>query len=47
MHLATLAHTGEESILRYTVSDEELEAAAEEAALSYTYQTSAQHMCCE
>jgi hypothetical protein len=31
---------------RYAFSDEELEAAAEEAALSYTYQTSAYQMCC-
>ena len=33
-------------ILRYEVSDEELEAAAEETALSYTYQTSEYHVCC-
>jgi hypothetical protein len=32
---------------RYVISDEELEAAAEESALSYTYQTSAYQMCCE
>ncbi len=31
---------------RFAFSDEELEAAAEEAALSYTYQTSAYQMCC-
>jgi hypothetical protein len=33
-------------LLRYIVSDEELEAAAEETALSYTYQTSVHNMCC-
>ena len=31
---------------RFVVSDEELEAAAEESALSYTYQTSPYDMCC-
>jgi hypothetical protein len=36
-----------EDILRYTVSDEALEAAAEEMALSYTYQTSAYNRCCQ
>ena len=35
-----------DSAHRYAFSDEELEAAAEEAALSYTYQTSAYQMCC-
>jgi hypothetical protein len=44
---ATLSHLGKEGILRYDVSDEELEAAAEEAALSYTYQTSAYNPCCQ
>jgi hypothetical protein len=34
------------NILRDGGSDEELEAAAEETALSYTYQTSAYSMCC-
>lgn len=33
-------------ILRYEVSDEELEAAAEETALSYTFQTSDYDVCC-
>jgi ribonuclease PH len=35
-----------ESAHRYVISDEELEAAAEESALSYTYQTNAYQMCC-
>ncbi|MGB8501395.1 hypothetical protein [Mycobacterium sp.] len=47
MSAATLSHPGKEGILRYDVSDEELEAAAEEAALSYTYQTSAYNPCCQ
>jgi len=34
------------NILRGSVSDEELEAAAEEIALSYTYETSLHSMCC-
>jgi hypothetical protein len=34
-------------ILRYNFSDEELETAAEESALSYTYQTSAYNRCCQ
>jgi hypothetical protein len=34
-------------ILRYNFSDEELELAAEESALSYTYQTSAYNRCCQ
>ncbi|MDT5246129.1 MAG: hypothetical protein QOD36_3505 [Mycobacterium sp.] len=34
-------------ILRYNFSDEELEIAAEESALSYTYQTSAYNRCCQ
>jgi hypothetical protein len=36
----------EQEILRYRVSDEELEAAAEEVALSYTYQTRSSSRCC-
>jgi hypothetical protein len=44
---AILNLPGEESILRYHVSDAELEAAAEETALSYTFQTSAYEMCCQ
>ena len=35
-----------EDVLRPLVSDAELEAAAEETALSYTYQTSAYNRCC-
>lgn len=35
-----------EDVLRVDVSDDELEAAAEEMALSYTYQTSAYYRCC-
>jgi len=35
-----------ESILRTVFSDRELEIAAEELALSYTYQTSASYPCC-
>lgn len=38
--------TARESILREQFSDRELEIAAEEAALSYTYQTSAYYVCC-
>jgi hypothetical protein len=34
-------------ILRYNFSDQELEIAAEESALSYTYQTSAYNRCCQ
>jgi hypothetical protein len=34
------------TVHRYVISDEELEAAAEESALSYTYQTNAHQMCC-
>ncbi|MGV0790209.1 hypothetical protein [Mycolicibacterium sp. XJ1819] len=36
----------EEDILRRSVSDDELEAAAEEVALSYTYQTRSSSRCC-
>jgi hypothetical protein len=35
-----------ENILRRELSDLELEIAAEELALSYTYQTSAYNRCC-
>ncbi len=35
-----------DDLLRPGVADAELEAAAEEAALSYTYQTSSQFRCC-
>lgn len=46
MNVATLGQPGMESILGYDMSDAELEAAAEETALSYTYQTSADNTCC-
>jgi hypothetical protein len=36
----------DEEVLRFNVSDEEVEAAAEPAAMSYTYQTSAYNRCC-
>ncbi|MBS1695710.1 MAG: hypothetical protein JST91_26225 [Actinobacteria bacterium] len=35
-----------DDVLLPQVSDEDLEAAAEETALSYTYQTSAYNRCC-
>ena len=35
-----------EYVLGYLVSDEELEAAAEETALSYTYETAVYNVCC-
>lgn len=35
-----------EDVLRPLVSDAELEAAAEETALSYTYQTADYNRCC-
>lgn len=35
-----------ECIHRWVISDAELEAAAEESALSYTFQTDAYYMCC-
>jgi hypothetical protein len=46
VNIATLNDPGAESVLRYVVSDEELEAAAEEIALSYTFQTSQYNLCC-
>ena len=46
MRTATLTDPGIEDVLRSSFTDEELEAAAEESALSYTYQTSAYNMCC-
>jgi hypothetical protein len=36
----------EEEALRHNLSDEEVEAGAEAALLSYTYQTSATRRCC-
>ena len=47
VNIATLNDPGAESVLRYVVSDEELEAAAEEIALSYTFQTSQYNLCCK
>jgi hypothetical protein len=47
VNIATLNDPGAESVLRYVVSDEELEAAAEEIALSYTFQTSQYNLCCQ
>ena len=44
---ATMMSPTEMDILRYNFSDEELELAAEESALSYTYQTSAYNRCCQ
>ncbi len=46
MTTATLTHPLGAEALRSSFTDEELEAAAEESALSYTYQTSAYNMCC-
>ena len=46
MTTATLSRQDEEDVLRCVVTDEELEAAAEETALSYTYETSAYQPCC-
>ena len=44
---ATMVRPTDVDILRYNFSDEELEIAAEESALSYTYQTSAYNRCCQ
>jgi hypothetical protein len=44
---ATMVSPTDMDILRYAFSDEELEIAAEETALSYTYQTSAYNRCCQ
>lgn len=44
---AALAMRAEaENFYRYVISDGELEAAAEESALSYTFQTDAYYQCC-
>jgi hypothetical protein len=43
----TMVRPADMDILRYAFSDEELEIAAEESALSYTYQTSAYNRCCQ
>jgi len=37
----------DERLLRWEVSDVDLEAAAEETALTYTYQTSVYYPCCQ
>jgi hypothetical protein len=42
----TVVLENEEEALRYEVSDEEVEAAADGAMMSYTYQTSAYNRCC-
>jgi hypothetical protein len=44
---ATMVSPTDMDILRYAFSDDELEIAAEETALSYTYQTSAYNRCCQ
>ena len=46
MTTAILERAEAEHIHRYVISDAELEAAAEESALSYTYQTNAYYVCC-
>jgi hypothetical protein len=46
MTTAILTRSEIDSVHRYVISDEALEAAAEESALSYTYQTSVEYMCC-
>ena len=42
----TVIQHNEEEALRHDLSDEEVEAAASPAALSYTYQTSSSKRCC-
>jgi hypothetical protein len=44
--MTTALLTEPDAAHRYTISDDELEVAAEESALSYTYQTSAYYRCC-
>ena len=44
-HDTVLQHTEDEA-LRFNVSDEEVEAAAAPAVMTYTYQTSAYNRCC-
>jgi hypothetical protein len=46
MTTAILTPPETQSVHRYVISDAELEAAAEESALSYTFQTDAYYMCC-
>jgi len=45
--IATVVRPTDMDMLRSNSSDEELEIAAEETALSYTYQTSAYNRCCQ
>ena len=45
--IATVVRPTDMDMLRSNFSDEELEIAAEETALSYTYQTSAYNRCCQ
>lgn len=46
MSEATLMWRPHDTVHRLVVTDAELEAAAEESALSYTYQTDAYYPCC-
>lgn len=46
MTAAILTRPETEGVHRYVISDAELEAAAEESALSYTFQTDAYYTCC-
>ena len=45
--IATVVRPTDMDMLRSNFSYEELEIAAEETALSYTYQTSAYNRCCQ
>ena len=46
MPAAVVSWNEANNVLRYAISDEDLEAAAEETALSYKYQTDAYNRCC-
>lgn len=46
MITAIRTHSVMTDVLAWTVSDRDLEAAADENALSYTYQTSVYNSCC-
>jgi hypothetical protein len=46
MNTETVVQYNEEQVLRCDFSDEEVEAAAEAAVFTYTYQTSARNRCC-
>jgi hypothetical protein len=46
MTTATPVRPEAESVHRHVVTDAELEATAEESALSYTFQTDAYYTCC-